>query len=259
LAQEFGELEQPVYGIQARGLDDDSEPYTRMEELATSYVEAILSVQAQGPFRVGGYCSGGLVAFEIAQRLRQLGREVDLLALIGTQATPGGPVSLEEMRQDPEVLPILSFCGELKIIVSQDALRTLNSIQRREKVWKEFRLQAAEYSENLGRTMFDRLYRVYVANAVALIDNVPRPYAGRVVLFEFMEHHERLVQRSAWEVLCLGQVERYEIPGNHITAMRRPGVRVLAQRLDTCLNEPTRTALKRNRGSRQRKRAAFES
>ncbi|HEX8559178.1 MAG TPA: amino acid adenylation domain-containing protein [Pyrinomonadaceae bacterium] len=254
LAQELGALDQPVYGLQARGLDDDAEPYTRIEEMATSYADAVLSVQAEGPFRLGGYCSGGLLAFEVARRLRERGHEVELLALIGAQPTPGGSVSLADMRRDPEVLPIVAFCGELKIAVGEDVLRALDSTGRREKVWEEFRLQSPEYAENLGRTMFERLYRVYVADAVALINNVPRPYAGRVVLFDFMEHHEGLSQRAAWDELCLGPLERQEVLGNHITAMRRPNVRLLAQKLNASLNAPRRVALKRNRGTRQKVR-----
>jgi thioesterase domain-containing protein/acyl carrier protein len=259
LAQELGALDQPVYGLQARGLDDDSEPCTRIEEMAASYAEAVLSVQAEGPFRLGGYCSGGLLSFEVAQRLRQLGHEVELLALIGAQPTPGGPVSLAEMRQDPEVLPVVAFCGELKISVGEDALRALDSTGRREKVWDEFCLQSPEYAENLGRPMFERLYRVYVADAVALINNVPRPYAGRVVLFDFMEQQDRLAHRSAWDELCLGPVERHEVPGNHLTAMRRPNARLLAQKLNECLNSPRRVSLRRNRGARQRRRPGAES
>jgi amino acid adenylation domain-containing protein len=254
LAQELGALEQPVYGLQARGLDDDAEPYTQIEEMANSYADAVLSVQAEGPFRLGGYCSGGLLAFEVAQRLRERGHEVELLALIGAQPTPGGSVSLADMRRDPEVLPIVAFCGELKIVVGEDDLRALDSTRRREKVWEEFRLQSPEYAENLGRTIFERLYRVYVADAVVLINNVPRPYAGRVVLFDFMEHHERLSQRAAWDELCLGPLERQEVSGNHITAMRRPNVRLLAQKLNASLNAPRRVALKRNRRTRQKMR-----
>ena len=74
----------PFYGLQARGLDGTSEPLPSIEDMAKAYVEEIRTVQASGPYCLGGYCLGGVVAYEMAQLLREEGDEVALLALLDT-------------------------------------------------------------------------------------------------------------------------------------------------------------------------------
>jgi acetoacetyl-CoA synthetase len=76
------DTDRPVYGLQARGLDPRERPQTRVEEMAETYVEAIRSVQPTGPYTLAGYSFGGLVALEMARRLRDANEEVDWLGLI---------------------------------------------------------------------------------------------------------------------------------------------------------------------------------
>jgi len=73
--------EQPVYGLQARGVDGMLSPYSSIEEMARHYIDEIRSVQSSGPYFLGGASFGGTVAFEIAQQLTQLGEKVALLVL----------------------------------------------------------------------------------------------------------------------------------------------------------------------------------
>jgi acetoacetyl-CoA synthetase len=75
-----------VYALQARGLDGTEPPLERVEAMAALYVEAIRAKQAQGPYYIGGYSFGGLVALEMA---RQLGDEnVARLVMIDAYAHP---------------------------------------------------------------------------------------------------------------------------------------------------------------------------
>src|SRR5205814_1524831 len=78
------DTDRPVHGLQARGLDPRYEPHTTVEEMAASYVEVIRAAQPDGPVAVAGYSLGGLVAYEIARRLRATGTAVDALGLIDT-------------------------------------------------------------------------------------------------------------------------------------------------------------------------------
>ncbi len=77
LARLLGE-DQPFYGLQAQGLDGKAKPHTRVEDMARHYVEEIRSVQPAGPYLLGGTCTGGLVAYEIAQQLTAQGESVRL-------------------------------------------------------------------------------------------------------------------------------------------------------------------------------------
>jgi thioesterase domain-containing protein/acyl carrier protein len=80
LAKQLGR-EQPVYGLQARGLDGEAAPFARVEEMAAHYVEEIRRVRPKGPYLIGGTCTGGVVAYEMAQQLTARGEPV-VLAII---------------------------------------------------------------------------------------------------------------------------------------------------------------------------------
>jgi amino acid adenylation domain-containing protein len=80
LSKLLGE-DQPFYGLQAQGLDGKARPFTRIDDMARHYVAEIRTVQPRGPYRIGGTCTGGLVAYEMAQQLRAEGEEV-LLAIM---------------------------------------------------------------------------------------------------------------------------------------------------------------------------------
>ncbi|HVF62225.1 MAG TPA: amino acid adenylation domain-containing protein [Thermoanaerobaculia bacterium] len=77
------EGERPVWGLRARGLEEGEEPLASVEEMAALYLEAVAEVRPQGPWLLGGSSMGGMVAFEMAQRLRAAGDEV-ALALFDT-------------------------------------------------------------------------------------------------------------------------------------------------------------------------------
>jgi thioesterase domain-containing protein len=78
--------DQPVYGLQARGLNGLDEPFDNMEEIAAYYVREILEQNPHGPFNLAGYSFGGIVAFEMAKQLKASGREVNMLAIFDTNA-----------------------------------------------------------------------------------------------------------------------------------------------------------------------------
>jgi thioesterase domain-containing protein len=73
--------ERPVWAVQARGVDPRLEPHRTIAEMAEAYLTAIRALQPVGPYTLAGYSFGGLVAFDMAVRLRRQGAQVDLLAL----------------------------------------------------------------------------------------------------------------------------------------------------------------------------------
>ena len=66
--------DQPCYGIRPHGQDGRKAPDT-VEDMAADYLKQIRGVQPQGPYLIGGFSFGGLVAYEMAQQLRQSGRK----------------------------------------------------------------------------------------------------------------------------------------------------------------------------------------
>jgi amino acid adenylation domain-containing protein len=92
LARQLG-VEQPLYGLEPRGLDGRFEPQTSVEEMAAAYVEEIRGFQPTGPYCLAGYCFGGLVAYEMARALREAGETVAVLALFDADAPAAAPES----------------------------------------------------------------------------------------------------------------------------------------------------------------------
>ena len=73
-----------VFGVQARGMRRHETPHLTVEAMAAEYLRAIKARQPQGPYCLCGYSFGGLVAFEMARRLKQSGDTVDFVGLIDT-------------------------------------------------------------------------------------------------------------------------------------------------------------------------------
>jgi thioesterase domain-containing protein/acyl carrier protein len=84
LAQGMADLAD-VYGIQYRGLLNDDQPRETLPETAADFVGEVLSVQPDGPYLLGGYSGGGLIALEMARQLLDRGHEVGMLAMIDTR------------------------------------------------------------------------------------------------------------------------------------------------------------------------------
>ncbi|MFN8541740.1 MAG: amino acid adenylation domain-containing protein, partial [Thermomicrobiales bacterium] len=87
LAKHIGP-DQPIYGLQARGLSGHEAPHTHVEEMAAHYIAEMRRLQPEGPYYVGGQCFGGMVALEVAQQLQAAGETVGLLAMFDNYA-PG--------------------------------------------------------------------------------------------------------------------------------------------------------------------------
>ena len=86
----------PFYCCQAKGLDG-SEPFESVEETARCYVDEIRQVQPHGPYYIGGTCYGGVVAFEMARILKELGEPVGALVLLDS-VNPGFVNSLSKIQ-----------------------------------------------------------------------------------------------------------------------------------------------------------------
>ena len=80
--------EHPIYGIQAKGVDGREEPLDRIEDMAQFYLEKLDGLQPQDPYILIGYSFGGLVALELAQRLRVQQKKIALLVMVDSYPHP---------------------------------------------------------------------------------------------------------------------------------------------------------------------------
>jgi amino acid adenylation domain-containing protein len=224
LARHLGS-EQPVYGLQSVGLEDDQAPLTQIAAMAAHYVEAIRTVQPEGPYLLGGWSVGGVIAVEVAQRLRAQGQIVALLALLDSYA----PVSLERPPPD-EMRMLADLAQQFELELDDASLIALEPDQRLAYVLEQAqRLNLALLGNDLTR--IQRLFDVYKANASALHCYVPRPYHGRMTLFRADDGPGRPDPTLGWNELAVDGVELHVVPGGHYTMLREPDVRSLAEQL----------------------------
>jgi acyl transferase domain-containing protein/thioesterase domain-containing protein len=86
--------DQPVYALQAKGLEGHTAMAMTIEERAAHFISEMRKVQKAGPFFLGGYCLGGLVAYEMARQLIDRKERVSFLSLISTRT----PQNLKQLR-----------------------------------------------------------------------------------------------------------------------------------------------------------------
>jgi aspartate racemase len=81
LAEYLGR-DRPIYGLQSQGLDGKQQLVTSIPEMASNYIQEMLTIQPQEPYLLIGYSFGGLLVYEVAQQLQALGKRVDFLAVL---------------------------------------------------------------------------------------------------------------------------------------------------------------------------------
>ncbi|KAG0226318.1 hypothetical protein BGW42_003753 [Actinomortierella wolfii] len=104
-------LEQPLYGLQARGLDGKTPLASSIEEMTLDYIDQIQKVQPHGPYNLLGWSFGGIVAYNIAVELERRGEKVQLLAILDSlaeyQEVTGGDLEEEKRVVEQEISEFL--------------------------------------------------------------------------------------------------------------------------------------------------------
>jgi amino acid adenylation domain-containing protein len=225
--------DQPVYGLQARGLDGKHPCDTRVEDMAAHYLKEIRSVQPHAPYLLGGYSMGGMVAVEIAQQLIAQGEEQVLVVLFDTFCTPKAAVNGSNSPSDRWRLFYRGFStasqkflgmplGEMGALIARGARVVKTGIERR-----------------VSEAMLPRaLKNVRRGCALAAKEYVPRPYSGRLILFRSSD--KPLLQlrdpHVGWSTYAAGGLEIHEVRGNHDDILLKPQVEAVAEQLKVCLD-----------------------
>lgn len=233
--------QQPFYALQAQGLDGQQAPLTSLSEMASCYVQEIQKVQSEGPYLLGGFSLGGLLALEVAQQLQTQGHEVKLLAIFDTVAPEVRQFSDHATPQKPEHLWKKSWLHVKKLL----------HLPLKEKVsylWERmyWHLKAGKmsifhqlYLRYIQRSL-PELYIIKVGNAShqAYKSYSAKIYPGKVTLFRAANtvKESETDPTLRWCNLATDGVDIYEVPGTtHTTIMEEPYVQLLAEQLQVCL------------------------
>jgi amino acid adenylation domain-containing protein len=235
LAHHLGS-EQPVYGIQAEGIDGEGEPLTRVEEMASHYIEVIRVRQPEGPYFIGGSSFGGTVAFEMAQQLKALGQKVALLTMIDT---PGpGEKPTKKLETDEEILAYTLNVGA-NISVSLEALQKLEAEDQLHTFLQKQTKANQQMWPDFDMTQIRHFLDLFKINAQAMLNYKPQAtYQEQIIFFRAKEKdaYNAKTPERAWFDFAQKGLKVIEVPGNHFTMHSPPHVQVMAKQLRSYLN-----------------------
>lgn len=191
LSQHLG-LDQPFYGLQSQGLDGRRALLTRIEDMAELYVREVRRVQPHGPYFLGGYCMGGTVALEMAQRLTAEGEKVALLGMFDT-------VNWSRVRRNSlydklsyQVQRLVFHCLNFGLLDFKDKIKfiqeKLTVLRSRTSVWRGW------LGNKIGSVSESALLaRIWQVNDQAILSYVPKPYPGTITDFRPVKQYSQYV------------------------------------------------------------------
>ncbi len=236
LTQKLGS-QQPVYGIQSRGVEGEAEPLSTVEEMANYYIESIRQLQPHGPYLLGGSSFGGVLAYEMTQQLCQIGEEVPLLIMLDT---PGpGQMPVKNVQTNAEIIIYYLTVLGSKNLLSLDELENL-PVERQVNYFWEQQTDLAGIPNDFEQTA--RMLQLFKANMQAMLNYVPKKYTGNVVFFraEQWDGFSAKHPENAWLNLVSGGMDLHEVPGNHVTMNLIPQVnncaRLIQKYIDDTIN-----------------------
>ncbi len=219
--------EQPVYGLQARGLDGVTPPHHDIASMVADYLQAIRTVQPRGPYFLGGECIGGKIAFALASELQAQGEEVGLLVLLDTVlALTPAPKSQRQYLFQWARRRLGYHLQQLRQLPPR---AQLNHLQKEAAVvWNVFGPKRHATPSERHRRQVQANYR-YLASSY----RPPQRYHGALTLL-FSQQLYTGESVAAWRTLVAGSVDVYPVAGVHQTYLGEH-VRGTAAQLRACL------------------------
>jgi amino acid adenylation domain-containing protein len=224
--------ERSIYGLQSQGLDGLQPPLARIEDMASKYIQELLTVEPDGPYLLMGYSFGGLIAFEVARQLQVQGKQVDFVGLLDS---PAPTIDINPVR--PSLLK--SFQLHLINLWQLDRSERFQYITDR----IDYQFKKVDYRELLiGElseitTALPHLLKLIDLNLQAALDYYPQVYRGDVCLFRcrIQSMQYALHQDLGWNKLIDGNLAIYDLPGNHYCLLKEPNIRTVAEDLKRCM------------------------
>lgn len=231
LAQLLGH-DRPFYGLQARGLYGDDAPHHDFVQAATDYIAEMRQVQPRGPYLLGGFSGGGLIAWEIARQLEAAGEAVPLVVLLDTPV----PLRPALSRRDKALIKLAELRAKGPGYLLEWA--------RARREWK--RLQAQPQAVQSEAAFHNAAIEAAFRAALPRYQMPKR--TGATVLFRppldlrWQVSGGRWVSSAKEYVLPDNDLTRFapalqvvEVPGDHDSMVLEPNVRVLAAALKGAL------------------------
>lgn len=231
------DADQPVYGLQAKGLNGIDEPLKNIVDIAAHYNASIMAQNPNGPYALAGYSFGGIIAFEMAKQFQAMGKQVKMLAMFDTYAYRSpyyDPWLTMQIKRGKffgrKVGYNLSFPNGFADTVSHAGKMAKRGLTR--LFWKLSKNEKQEgffgYANKIDEMniLAEKWYRLAPNDiAVELFRAEERTF--------YMDDFEHL----GWKPYALKGVNVHKVPGEHNTIFKAPNDKIFASILQNCLNE----------------------
>jgi len=229
--------DQPFYGLQARGLDGYTEPFTRLDEMAAHYIREMRTIQPQGPYCLGGFSVGGVIIYEMAQQLLAEGEHVSMLAFLDAPAP-----------DYPEYIGMLPLVRKLRNLLQMEPGERWDRLARR--LGQRIRNMLTDINLKIHLrlkwtlTPELRIFRVRQLNQSMGDAYRPKLYAGPIHVFHAALQPLNILDDCTlgWGKYIQGRIHCVEVPGDHESIFQLPHVITLAQALQKHLDEVPESA-----------------
>jgi thioesterase domain-containing protein len=203
--------EQPVYGLQAFGVMKGQQAHSDVKLMAALYLQSIRTVQAKGPYFIGGHSFGSIIAFEMARQLLASGESIGALFVIDTWL-------LRQFKFNPIKYylsqVIAPFCAPKRKVLSTIKAKFRNSDKRPAKIKKY------KYSDEVHQQMS-------VAHKKAQEHYQPETINCNMILVRAKEIRLKTfgIQRyfgeesMGWKRLVSGDIQIPYVEGKHMNLM----------------------------------------
>lgn len=235
--------EQPVYGLQAQGLDGKIDLHTRIEDMADYYIKEIQKLQPEGPYYLGGYCMGGGVAYEMAQRLQAKGQKIALLAMLESYNIASDPRSTSLFYRPLIWLQNIKFHLEnFMIIRPEDKMRFAIKKTKVEKTRIKFKINVwlakMAHRFNLNNVPSYPHTLIGKVNDNAWKNYKVKNYPGHVTVFRPQKYFFGASDpQYGWGDYAARGVDVHELPFSPKGMLVEPFVKILAEKLTACIND----------------------
>lgn len=232
LARALGE-EQPFYALAPHEFNEPSAPPT-IETMAADYIEKMRAVQPEGPYLLGGYCNGGVVAYEMARQLERRGCRVNLVLLIAAHGRAGARRRF--------FYGLVSAAAYLLGLGAEKRLQVISTLQNwRHRLRRLYRPPPKRFAETVALDKQGRGFNMLQFYSRALRGYVPKRYSGRVALLRPAEDFvdDRQDPTSGWGPIA-PKLEVQIVPGGHLSCVT-DHLDVIAGHMKTWLEEAQRS------------------
>jgi amino acid adenylation domain-containing protein len=228
---------QPFYGLQSAGLNTSNRRKTTVEEMAATYIEAMRTVQPVGPYRLGGWSFGGVVAAEMARQLEERTNQIELLVLIDSRA-PVHDSDVIYSRSEEDALELVSaFLADFSGLSGKDLLN-ISQVKGDQSIEALFRhiLANARQQHAVPASMdvpqISLLFETYRSNLEAARRYKPglKWLPERTVLVRSAQSGEVWPRSTTfgWDAFATRPLILRHVPGTHYSILRKPQVAALA-------------------------------